>query len=239
MSREEHEDLNKIQSFLSNLDGIQVFVISRDGFPIIFGRELDQESAEAYTALSVDLILASQEALKDINEHGSKNIIVELDKNIVINVHQLNSILLTIKGDRRIVPITDKNILNYINKNNIKCPYCGYELTLEVYKCPKCGKRIPFTSSTCPYCGYNVNIKQCPKCKKLISSDGRKVKLVRSREARELSILEGLTAAVATGAVSFILSNSVPVGAITGLIAGGIVAYLIYSRAGLEYKIED
>ncbi|MEB3774036.1 MAG: roadblock/LC7 domain-containing protein, partial [Desulfurococcales archaeon] len=113
MSREEHEDLNKIQSFLSNLDGIQVFVISRDGFPIIFGRELDQESAEAYTALSVDLILASQEALKDINEHGSKNIIVELDKNIVINVHQLNSILLTIKGDRRIVPITDKNILNY------------------------------------------------------------------------------------------------------------------------------
>lgn len=42
---------------------------------------------------------------------------------------------------------------NEVSSNNDLCPYCNYPLKIE---CKKCGKNVPINFEICPYCGAEL-----------------------------------------------------------------------------------
>ncbi len=234
--------ITNIQNFFSKLDLIEYFVaVGDDGFPITF-YGISADEADALSALAVDLYFVSSETLKDVFKRKkltSREVLVVLNDESVINVARANSLILAVKGHRRLVGDAMQIALDYLEGNNtIRCPYCTTDLTLETYKCNNCSKIIPFRSASCPHCGYPTRIKRCPYCGRYTTNDGRRVKLGKPKDAKSLVLLEGATGALVSGTIIYSISDTVTGALIAGLLGGAIFGYVIYRSMKPEYQIE-
>lgn len=236
----EVHEITRIQEFFSKLNGIDSFIaVEEEGFPLAF-HGLNQDEADAAAALAVDLYTASSEMLRDIlgRKQAGREIILVLDENTIIDVVKARNLLLSARGSRKPVEESIEVAASYLEGNRVSCPYCTRDLTLETYKCSKCGKTIPFKSNVCPHCGTMVRIKKCPHCGKLTTGDGRRVRLERPPEARNLAVLEGLVGAVVVGSLTLLATGLAPVAVAAGLAGGASLGYMAYRYSRPEYIVE-
>jgi len=231
--------LSNLQKFIKKIDGIESFVAISEGFPIAYSGT-SQEKAETISAMAVDLILTGDELLKDIQNRplALREILVMLDENKAIDVIKAKNLLLAFQGKKEIVEEVSSISAKYISREGIYCPYCGFNLILEVHKCANCKKNIPFKSYICPYCGTFNRIKKCIKCKNIITNDMKKVKIEKSRESKLSALLEGLASSIVFGWLGTITLSPV-LGLILGSATGILVGVLAYRYIKPEYIVES
>ena len=236
----EADVIEEVRRFLSQVDGVERFVASREGLPVIFSESMSVEEAEAFTALAVDLTEASRRTLEDLGIRGLRSVSVELEGGAAISVTQAGDMLLAVQGRKGPLDVALSQVVRKILGEGIRCPYCGADLTLELVKCPRCKRKVPFGADSCPYCGADLRFKKCPKCKKLISSDGRKVVVVRDPSAKMLAALDGVLGGIIGVILGYLGFNSIPAALALGAVLGGLLGYGIYSMAPGVYKaVED
>ena len=242
MSREkpESEGVLGLQEFFSKLDGIDSFVAVEEGFPIAY-HGLSGEEADAMAALSVDIYTASSTTRGNIlgREKASREIIVVLENDRVIDVAKVRDIILAARGSRKPAEESIQVATSYLENKKVSCPYCNRDLTLETYKCSKCGKVFPYRSNTCPHCGTPALVKKCPECGKPTTGDGRKVELAKPPEAKSLAALEGIVGAAIAGIIALLATGSPIVVGVAGIIGGAGLAYATYKSVKPEYRVVD
>ena len=233
----EADVIEEVRKFLSQVDGVERFVASREGLPVIFSESMSIDEAEAFTALAVDLTEASRRTLEDLGVMGLRSVSVELEGGAAISVTQAGDVLLALQGRKAPLDVALSQVVRKIVGESIKCSYCGADLTLELVKCPRCKRKVPFGADNCPYCGADLKFKKCPKCGKLISSDGRKVVIIRDPSAKMLAVLDGVLGGVIGIILGYLGFNSIPVALALGAVLGGLLGYGIYNMAPGVYKV--
>jgi len=166
-------DLDTLNNYLASFENIS-YVISEEGFPVYWSKELNEAEAESLVALAVDIAnvleknnVFSKEKIGSINiDMGSKYFGLILAGKFALALETTS---------RMISEVVSRNIVRYIRKTHINCPWCGKPLELTIHDCPHCGKPVPFGVSTCPFCGTNIKYFVCGHCSRKISPRARKV----------------------------------------------------------------
>ncbi len=235
--KEQQKDISELAqdvvAFLNKLDGIDYSVIVSEGFPLAY-TGMDQERAETAAALAVDLATAAEIYIADLINEEINSVVVYVRSGRAISVARSKGLLLLIEGQRRITEEAMRISTGYLEGQRIHCPYCNYDLTLEVYKCPRCGRTIPFRSDVCPFCGRVVRFKKCPNCGRLVTGTGRKVELVRSGEAIKVAAIEGFIGGVIIGSLGYIVTFNPLVAVLAGVIGGALIGAFTYRNAPRE-----
>jgi len=229
----------EIVDFAKSVDSVEyAVVVSDEGFPLAF-KGLDQEQAEAAAALAVDLIMVGREMVRDLAGREGKEVIVDIGEGNIIDVARAQDLLTLIRGERKPAEEAMQAIIRKLEGRAVKCPYCGADLTLQVYKCSKCGKTMPFTSPACPHCGAPARFKECPNCGRMTTNDGKKVVEAEPAEARLIAAIEGAMGGVALGVLAYTFTQSLTAMA-GGAIVGGLVAgYLAKRMISKEYRVVE
>lgn len=231
-------EATKVISFAEKLDGIDYALAVSEGFPLAYTK-MSSERAETASALAVDLSIAADIYISDLVNSEVKSVMIIVKDGRVISVSRVKGLILLIEGTRRVTEEVTNISLDYLEGRRTRCPYCGYDLTLEVIKCPTCGRSIPFRVDTCPHCNTNVRIKKCPKCGRLVTTRGKRVEVKKRSDALQIALLEGALGGVGLAALAFIATQSIPLAALLGLAGGAAISLLIYKNIGSEYRIAD
>ena len=228
-------ELQKLQSYLSSLDGVEAYVIvEEEGFPVAY-KGLTQDEAEALAAMTVDIRVAMEALLvtpttQVFSGWNPRNITISLEGGDTIEIAKVRGLLLTIKGREEPLEEAVKAILMRAEGKSVTCPHCGYDLTLSIAECKRCKRKIPFTSKTCPHCGANTSVKPCPNCGKPVTHDGRKPELARPSDIPVIAGLEGLAGGVGLGVVTLAATSSLPLALGVGVASGVVIAKFVYDR---------
>jgi len=166
-------DLDTLNNYLACFENLS-YVISEEGFPVYWSKELNEVKAEGLAALAIDIAnvlvennVLSKEKIGAINiDMGNKYFGLILAGKFALALQTSSEIILG---------ALSRNIVRYIRKTHINCPWCGKPLELTIHDCPYCGKSIPFGISTCPFCGANIKYFVCRHCGRKISPRARKV----------------------------------------------------------------
>jgi hypothetical protein len=236
------EVASNITVFASNLDGIDYLVVVSEGFPIS-STGLPEDKAETASALAVDLAVASDLYISDLVGAPWREVLVVTGgsgggeaSSKVLGVARAQNLLVLGEGSRRVTEEVLSIAINYIEGRRVKCPYCGFDLTLQVYKCPRCSRRIPFRSRSCPFCGAYVDVKPCPSCGRLTTGRGERVAEER-RGSLSLAAVEGVIGGAVLGTLLLIATGS-PLAAAVGGVAGfALTALLIYRNMPKSYRV--
>ena len=236
--KQEADVIQEVQEFLSKVDGVEAFVVSREGFPVAYSGRISQEEAEAITALAVDLSEASAITLQDLGAGRPREIVVQLESGEAISVGSARDLLLALKGPRGPIEVALAQAIRGLRGERVTCPYCGADLTLEVVKCPSCGRSVPFSADSCPFCGADLRFKPCPKCGRTITSDGRKVVFRRDPRAKLLAGLDGVLGGVIGAILGYLGTSSIAWALGLGAVIGALLGYGIYMLAPVHPEIE-
>ncbi len=231
----DHIDIQEIQEFLSNVDGIESFVlVEEEGFPIAY-KGLTQDEAEALAAMAVDVRVAMEALLvapitQVFRTWNPRTITIGLEGGKTIEIARIRSLLATIKGKEDPVEEASRALSLRGEGKPVKCPYCSTDLTLKIYECNRCKHKVPFTARICPYCGANLRVKLCPNCNKPVTSDGQKATISKSKDARVIAGLEGLAGGVASGVIILAATSNLLLSTIIGVAIGAGIAKIVYDR---------
>ncbi len=179
-------DIEEIVKYLKELSNLK-YVVSSEGFPLYWSKDLNEDDAEKLTILAIDIY----EGLKKSNVlKNSEKFSITLNlKNRLLGILYLeNNTIIVISSDKiELINTVLQNISKKIDNNNILCPWCKKDLTLKIFKCPKCGNPLPFGIDKCPYCGLKQPITECPYCKRKINSLPKRIYYTR----RKIDVLIG------------------------------------------------
>jgi len=220
------EDLRSIIDALPKFDGFEWIVISKEGFPIEF-RGIDKSKAEEVAAVLEDAARGLEKQIAGIGgAPSSMTITVEPDSEILVS--RIGEFYYIVSVKRRYREVFDSLLLKVSKKEYVKCEVCGRDLTFEVYRCPFCGSKMPFIVDICPNCGADVRIKECPGCKTLLYSDGKKHEVPKSMRLATVAGIIGLAVLVlASGLLMWLVAGSLVAGGL-GILASLAILYLGY-----------
>ncbi len=227
------------KEFVEKLDDVEKYVAILEGFPIVF-TGFNEEEAESVAAMAVDVMSAGTTFAVGENKNVAfKEILAVMDENRVIDIAKVREAIILLEGKREPVESTMSVVLRYINGERIRCPWCGADLTLEVYKCPRCGATIPFASSRCPHCGADVSIKSCVKCNNLIDINNMKKVVKKIIKNKNYIASEAGLGGLITGLLAFMFTENPLASVIAGIVGGGITWFIADKNAPVEEKIEE
>jgi len=219
------ELVDKIASYLSNLDGIKLFVISSEGLPLKWSQNLNQDNAEELTALATDLTLAATKFKKVADPREVTIVIASGDKALASATP--GDLQIIVEGVANVADAAMKNIKKFV-RSPIECPYCGKDLTLAIFKCPHCQRKIPLGTRKCPFCDKTIRYLKCPYCSELVTSEGRTIKYERPRLYITVgSVLLALAAGVSTLVYVALPPMSKILSAVPAVLLSAVAAYLI------------
>ncbi|HIP85037.1 MAG TPA: hypothetical protein EYH26_04555 [Pyrodictium sp.] len=219
-------DTRSIINALSKFDGFEWIVVSKEGFPIEF-KGVSKSKAEEVAAVLEDAARMFEKQVAGIGgKPSSMTIAVEPDSELLVS--RVGEFYYIISVRRRYREAFSFLLSKVSKKEHVKCEVCGKDLTFEVYRCPYCGSNIPFIVDVCPNCGANVRIKECPSCKTLVYSDGRKYEVPKSVRFAAVAGVIGLAVLVlASGLMMWSATKSAVVGGL-GILASLTILYLGY-----------
>ncbi len=219
------DSVRVVNDYLAKIDGISEYVIISEGFPLYWGKNIDQGRAEELAAFGVDLVssLRSYTLSKDEGYVilGTESLngytgIIELGPNV----------FLLARKEPEVVRRALLDAYHYLH-GGLKCPWCGKDISLHIVKCRK-GHSLPVGVRSCPLCGSGVRYFECPHCGRLIDPDGYKVVLKVPGDKRTVGLTLGITSAVLVGLAIPLYSISVVLG--SALVAtAGLFLGLLYS----------
>ena len=220
------EDTRLVVDALPKFDGFEWIVISKEGFPIEF-RGVDRSRAEEVAAVLEDAARGLEKQISSIGGvPSSMTIAVEPDSEIL--VFRIGEFYYIVSVKRKYHEAFDSLLSKISKREYVKCEVCGKGLTFEVYRCPFCGSKIPFIVDICPNCGADVRIKECPGCRTLIYSDGKKHKVPKGARLVAVAGVIGLAALVlVSGLMMWSATGSLVVGGL-GILASLAILYLGY-----------
>ena len=220
------EDSQSIINIFPKFDGFEWAVASREGFPIEF-KGIDKSKAEEVAAVLEDAARGLEKQVASIGGRpGSMTITVEPDSEILMT--RIGELYYIISVKRKYREAFGSLLFKISKNEHVKCEVCGRELTFEVYRCPSCGSKIPFIVNVCPNCGADVRIKECPGCRNLVYSNGRKYEVPKSVRLTAIVGVIGLAILVlVSGLVMWSTTGSLAVGGL-GILASLAILYLGY-----------
>lgn len=227
MSSSAAEDLPRvIGNYLSQLSGIERFVVAVEGFPTYWSRNLDQSSAEDLVALATDAS-AALSRFSDVID-TSRSIVSISSGGKTISVLRSGELLVVAEGRAEIVNAALSNVLRYLH-SKIRCPWCGADITLATVTCPSCGRKLPLGIETCPFCGTRITYLKCPHCSRLVSPRGRRVVATRSRGDVAVA---GLSISVA----AIVMAGALLLGSPAVLVTAGLAVAILGAIALLALR---
>ena len=220
------EDLRSIINTFSKFDGFEWIVISREGFTVEF-EGVDKSKAEEVAAVLEDAARVLEKQVAGIGgKPSSMTIAVEPDSEILVS--RVGEFYYIISVKRKYREMFNSLLSKVSKREYVRCEVCGKDLTFEVYHCPRCGSKIPFIVDICPNCGADVRVKECPSCKTLVYSDGRKHVVPKSVRFAAIAGVIGLAVLVLmSGLIMWSATGSFIVGGL-GILASLTILYLGY-----------
>ncbi|HIQ10658.1 MAG TPA: hypothetical protein EYH26_01610 [Pyrodictium sp.] len=220
------EDPRSIINTFSKFDGFEWAVVSREGFTVEF-KGVDKSKAEEVAAILED---ATRMLEKQVIGIGGKprftTIAVEPDSEILVS--RVGEFCYIISVKRKYHEVFNSLLLRISKRESVKCGICGKDLTFEVYRCPHCGSRIPFIVDVCPNCRADVRVKECPSCRSLVYSDGRKYEVPRGIRFMATIGVVGLAMLVLMSGLVMWATTSSSIAGGLGILASLIILYLSY-----------
>ena len=176
---ENTDPLKAISDYISNIDSVDEYVVVLDGYPLYWGKRIDQEKAEELAALATDMISSYHRySIKDNDEYVI--ISTETPSKYTGAARLKSNLFLLVRGKPSIVRTILLDVYHYFN-NRLKCPWCGGDLSLHIVKCRN-NHSLPVGLDTCPICGSRVEYFKCPHCGRPVDPRGNKVVLRTPRE---------------------------------------------------------
>lgn len=195
MSSIGRELVDKLIEFIRRLSGVNWYVLldSKSGEVIDHSPIVSMDEAKELS----ELLTRSRRVLEDLSkytlfrrkEEFAHNMYFRFDEE-VLDIETLGDYIMALNIANKLVPVLSRFFDKIRKGEHVKCAHCGADLTFETLTCPRCGRTIPFISEKCPHCGYDLSIRRCPKCGKVITYEGGIVR--GSPEAFGIGILMGI-----------------------------------------------
>ncbi len=233
MSRTERtqDPIKNINNYLNSIDGIDEYVIVSEGFPLYWGKNIDQEKAEELAALATDMISSSHRYVSN-KDRDYIILATETSNNYTGAIRLKPNLYLLARGEPNIVRRALLNIYHYLH-SGVRCPWCGRDISLYAVKCRK-GHSLPMGIKTCPLCGSRIEYFKCPYCGKLISPDGYKIEMKTPKENIIVSLILSISGIASIG-ISIITYNLSTIISSIFIAAAGLLFGLSYN--GIKRKI--
>ncbi len=180
------DPLKVINDYISSIDGVDEYVVVLDGYPLYWGKNIDQEKAEELAALATDMI-NSYHGYSATSGEEYVIISTETPSNYTGAARLKPNLFLLVRGKPSIVRTILLNVYRRFN-NRLTCPWCGGDLSLHVVKCGN-NHSLPVGLDTCPICGSRIEYFKCPHCGRPVDPHGNKVVLRTPRENIILSLI--------------------------------------------------
>ncbi len=173
------DPLKAINDYISSIDGVREYVIVLDGYPLYWGKNVDEEKAEELAALATDMISSFH---KYSSISGDEYVIIstETPSDYTGAARLKPNLYLLVRGKPSIVRTILLDVYHYLN-NRLTCPWCGGDLSLNIVKCRN-NHSLPVGLDTCLICGSRIEYFECPSCGRPVDPHGNKVVLRTPRE---------------------------------------------------------
>ena len=178
-TNENTDPLKAISDYISNIDSIDEYVIVLDGYPLYWGKNIDQEKAEELAALATDMI-SSYHGYSTKGDDEYVIISTETPSDYTGAARLKPNLFLLVRGKPSIVRAILLNAYRHLN-GRLTCPWCGGDLSLHIVRCRN-NHSLPVGLDTCPICGSRIEYFECPSCGRPVDPRGNKVVLRTPRE---------------------------------------------------------
>jgi len=232
--RNKQDYLEQINEYLSRIDGINEYIIVMEGFPIYWGKDIDQSRAEELSALATDVINSTS----FLREGEEEYMIVTLETSKgLFSVSRIGDLMVLLKGDAEIIRKALENIRLFINERGLKCPWCNNDLSIKPIKCPSGKHVLPFGLYYCPYCHTKIEYIKCPYCNKPVSPHGNPIVFKRTKETIVTTTLFGIITALMLF-IGLILSKVSILGGSISVLSATILGILTYMVSRKKSPVE-